>query len=72
MRNAEWNRVSVATAARLLGVPQKRVRQLLLAGKLKGEKVGRIWEVQEEQLPKQMLLPFEKYCAGGRDGREKI
>ena len=70
VHSSQGDRVSVATAARLLGVPQKRVRQLLKAGRLKGEKVGRIWEVQADQLPRQMILPFEKYCTGGRDGRE--
>ena len=71
MYYAQGDRVSVATAARLLGVSQKKVRQLLRARKLKGEKVGHIWEVQAGQLPNQMLLPFEKYCAGGRDGRKE-
>ena len=65
------DRVSVQTAARLLGVSPKKVRQLLRARKLKGVKVGHIWEVDAEQLPKQMLLPFEKYCVGGRDGRKE-
>lgn len=71
MYNAQWDRVSVATAARLLCVSMHEVRRLLRAGKLKGKKVGGIWEVQKGQLTKQMVLPFGKYRSGGgsRDDR---
>ena len=71
MYTSPRDRVSVATAARLLGVPLQEVRRLLRSGKLEGKKVGGIWEVQKRQLTKQMVLPFEKYRAGGggRDGR---
>lgn len=72
MYRPQWDRVSVSTAARLLGISPKKVRRLLRAGKLQGEKVGRIWEVQAGQLPRQIVLPFEKYCTGGRYGGKEI
>ena len=71
MFRTQLDRVSVATAARLLAVPPEKVRRLLRAGELEGRKIGGSWEVQRQQLTKQMVLPFEKYRAGGRDGRKE-
>jgi excisionase family DNA binding protein len=44
------NAQSVATAARALGVSQRRVRQLLAAGDLPGARVGRDWIVDRDEL----------------------
>jgi excisionase family DNA binding protein len=41
---------SVAAAARQLGVSDRRVRQLLAAGKLRGERFGRDWVVDSGDL----------------------
>ncbi|HEY1292781.1 MAG TPA: helix-turn-helix domain-containing protein [Chloroflexota bacterium] len=40
----EW--YSVNNAARILGVRPVRVRQLLAYGELKGEKIGRSWNIR--------------------------
>lgn len=46
----EW--YSVQEAAELLGVKPVRVRQLLAYGELKGEKVGRSWNIRGHDIEK--------------------
>ncbi len=37
-------------AARALGLTQGRIRQLCIAGRLKGVKHGRDWDIEEESI----------------------
>jgi hypothetical protein len=64
MKMFEWEDIGVKTAARLIGVRPEKVRQLLKAGKLKGQKVNGVWEIPRKQLTRQRLLPFDKYQDG--------
>ena len=61
MNRSQWDRVSVATAARLLGVPRQKVLRLLRTGELEGEKFGHVWQIPRREVTKQLHLPFEKY-----------
>ena len=42
--------LSTLQAAERLGVSGQRVRQLLEAGKLKGERIGSVWVVDEQSV----------------------
>ena len=42
--------LSVREAAAILGVNEQRVRQLIKAGRLTAQKVGKLWVIQERAL----------------------
>jgi len=44
--------MTTTEAAAKLGVSDARIRQLILAGKLKAKKIGRDWHITETQLKK--------------------
>ena len=44
--------INTKEAAKLLGVNDSRVRQLILAGRLPAQKVGRDWIIRERDLAK--------------------
>jgi hypothetical protein len=64
MKIFEWENIGVSTAARLIDKRPEKIRQLLKAGKLKGQKVNGVWEIPRKQLTRQRLLPFDKYQDG--------
>jgi excisionase family DNA binding protein len=51
--------VTVAEAARRLGRSLEQVRRYLREGKLKGQRIGGQWFVEEASLPSQYPLPSE-------------
>ncbi|HEX8195560.1 MAG TPA: helix-turn-helix domain-containing protein [Pyrinomonadaceae bacterium] len=53
-------------AAELKGVTERRIRRLIEDGKLKAEKVGRDWIIEETELEK-----IETYGKAGRPKRNK-
>lgn len=55
------NYVSVPEAARMLGCTSGRVRQLLIAGDLKGEKLNaKAWAIQRRAVEKLAAIPQTK------------
>ena len=57
--------VSVSEAAKSVGISQSRVRQLLAAHLILGQKYGGIWVLDDESLRRYLALPQ----AGGRPRR---
>jgi len=43
-------KITTTQAAHILGVNQSRVRQLILAGRLPAQKIGRDWMIEEKSL----------------------
>lgn len=48
---------TTAEAAVILGVNASRVRQLLIAGQLRGRKLGRDWLIDPEELRRYQSVP---------------
>lgn len=44
--------INTQTAAKVLGINNSRVRQLILAGRLPAKKIGRDWIIREKDLEK--------------------
>ena len=59
------NPLSVSEAAKALGVTPGRIRQMILAGRLKATKVGSFWIIQPED------LEAVRYRRPGRPRKEK-
>jgi excisionase family DNA binding protein len=51
MKN-EMKILTTAQAAKILGINDSRVRQLILAGRLPAQKLGRDWIIYEKNLSK--------------------
>ena len=61
--NAEMALLNTKLAAEMKKVSERRIRKLIEEGKLKAEKVGRDWIIEESEL--------EKIATYGKSGRPK-
>lgn len=64
--------LTTAQAATALGVNASRVRQLILAGRIRAEKRGRDWLVESDSLAEyERMKSGRKPKAGGDDSRQQ-